>query len=68
MLDLDEALTELAELHPDKAQLVQLRFFAGLTLKQAAATLRLPPTTADRHWSYARAWLYDRLAAADEEA
>lgn len=61
ILDLDEALSELARVDPEKAELVKLRFFAGLTLKQAAAALKVPATTADRHWAFARAWLYDRL-------
>jgi RNA polymerase sigma factor (TIGR02999 family) len=60
--DLDEALSRLEAEDPQKAALVKLRFFGGLTLKQAAATLGLPPTTADRHWAYARAWLYQALS------
>ena len=39
----------------------KVRFFAGLSLPQAAAVLRISPTTADRHWAYARAWLYNEL-------
>ena len=58
LLDLDEALDRLAEEAPDKAELVKLRFFAGLTLPQAAAVLGISLTTANRHWSYARAWLF----------
>ncbi len=61
VLDLDEALEHLAREHPRHAELVKLRFFAGLTLAQAAAALQLPPSTADRHWAFARAWLYRRL-------
>ncbi len=61
VLDLDEALTKLAAEDPAKAELVKLRFFGGLTLKQAAAILDISPTTADRHWAYARAWLYNEL-------
>jgi RNA polymerase sigma factor (TIGR02999 family) len=61
--DLDEALTRLEAEDPQKAALVKLRFFGGLTLKQAAAALGLPSTTADRHWAYARAWLYQALSA-----
>ena len=57
LLELDEALTKL-ELHdPQKAELVKLRFFAGLTNKQAASALGISSATADRHWAYARAWL-----------
>ncbi len=59
--DLHEALSEFEKLEPDKALLVKLRFFGGLTLRQAADALGLPPTTADRHWAYAKAWLFKRL-------
>jgi len=61
LLDLDEAIGRLAEEDPSKADLVKLRFFAGLSLPQAAAVLGISPTTADRHWAYARAWLYNEL-------
>ena len=54
---LDEALDKLAAQDPGKAKLVELRYFAGLTGAQAAAVLGISPTTADRHWAYARAWL-----------
>jgi RNA polymerase sigma factor (TIGR02999 family) len=57
----DEALTELAGAHPDKAELVKLRYFAGLTLAEAAAALGVSTATADRRWRYARAWLARRL-------
>jgi RNA polymerase sigma factor (TIGR02999 family) len=57
MLALDEALDKLAVQDPEKARLVELRYFAGLTGEQAAAVLGISPTTADRHWAYARAWL-----------
>ena len=62
LLDLDAALTKLASEDPQKAELVNLRFFAGLTLEQAASVLGISPATADRHWSYARAWLYDEMS------
>ena len=61
VLALDEALERLAALDATKAQLVKLRFFAGLTLDQAAEVLRLSPATADRHWAFARAWLFREL-------
>jgi RNA polymerase sigma factor (TIGR02999 family) len=57
LLALDEALEKLAALDPRKARLVELRYFAGLTGEQAAAILDISPTTADRDWAYARAWL-----------
>ena len=61
VLALDEALTALAERHADKAQLVKLRYFGGLTLEEAAEALGISTLTADRHWAYARAWLYRRI-------
>jgi RNA polymerase sigma factor (TIGR02999 family) len=57
LLEVDEALTKLAAKEPLKAKLVELRYFAGLTADQAAEVLGISPTTADRHWAYARAWL-----------
>ena len=57
LLALDEALEKLAAQDPVKARLVELRYFAGLTGDQAAEVLGISPTTADRHWAYARAWL-----------
>jgi len=61
LLALDEALTELDQKHPDKAALVKLRYFAGLTVAEAALALGVSTSTADRHWTYARAWLYRRI-------
>jgi RNA polymerase sigma factor (TIGR02999 family) len=61
LLALDQALQELAATDKLCADLVQLRFFAGLTLGEAAEALEMPRRTADRHWAYARAWLFDRL-------
>jgi RNA polymerase sigma factor (TIGR02999 family) len=67
LLALDEALEEFARHDPLKAKLVELRFFGGLTLEQAAACLGVSPSTADRAWRYARAWLYSAMADADPE-
>ena len=67
LLDLDEALSRLAEEEPAKADLVKLRFYAGLSVEEAAACLGISRATADRHWAYARAWLYDRLRAGGAE-
>ena len=61
LLDLDEALGQLAAEYPDCAELVKLRFFAGMQLGEAAAALGLARRTADRHWAYARAWLHQQL-------
>ena len=58
VLDLHASLQRLAARDPAKAELVKLRFFAGLTRDQAAEVLGISPTTADRHWSFARAWLF----------
>lgn len=66
VIALDEALTKLAETEPGKAQLVMLRFFAGLTMPQAAAALGISLATAERYWTFAKAWLYSELA--DEPA
>ena len=57
LLALNEALERFIALDPDKAELVKLRSFAGLSLDQAAAVLGISPSTADRWWAYARAWL-----------
>jgi RNA polymerase sigma factor (TIGR02999 family) len=62
LLALDEALTRLAEREPAKAELVQLRYFGGLTLEEAAACLGISPATAKRHWAVARAWLFAALS------
>jgi RNA polymerase sigma factor (TIGR02999 family) len=61
LLALDAALAKLSNLDPTKAELVKLRFFAGLTLDQAAEALGISRATAIRHWSFARAWLFDRV-------
>jgi RNA polymerase sigma factor (TIGR02999 family) len=61
LLAIDEALEQLRREHPDKADLVTLRFFGGLAMSEAAAILGISASTADRHWSYARAWLLRRL-------
>lgn len=61
LLALDEALAELDSQHPDKAKVVKLRFFAGCSLEESAKQLGISRATAERHWAYARAWLYGRL-------
>jgi len=61
VIALDEALTKLALEDPIKADLVKLRYFAGLTIEQAANMLNISKATADRYWSYSRAWLFDEI-------
>src|SRR5438128_11453043 len=61
LLALDEALEQLTRLDPMAGQLVKLRYFAGLSVEQAAATLDLSTATAYRHWSFARAWLHSQI-------
>jgi RNA polymerase sigma factor (TIGR02999 family) len=60
---LDEALTKLAASDPPKAELVKLRYFAGLTTREAAKILGISTATADRYWAYARAWLQQQMSA-----
>jgi len=67
VLALDEALTKLAAEDPAKAQLVKLRFFAGVTLPEAAHALGISVATAERHWTYARVWLYAELTQQSED-
>jgi RNA polymerase sigma factor (TIGR02999 family) len=61
LLALDEALKQLEALHPQKAQVVKLRFFAGCTLEETAQMLGISRATAQRHWTVARAWLFGQL-------
>ncbi len=61
LLDLNEALTELEAIDPEKVALVRLRFFAGLEEADAAEALGISRPTASRHWAFVRAWLIDRL-------
>jgi RNA polymerase sigma factor (TIGR02999 family) len=62
LLELDDALDRLAKDYPAAVELVKLRFFAGMTLGEAADALGLPRRTADRYWGFARAWLAEALA------
>ncbi len=63
---LDAALDRLALVDPQKAKLVELRYFAGLTGDQAAVVLGISPSSADRQWAYARAWLRRELGCGAE--
>jgi RNA polymerase sigma factor (TIGR02999 family) len=62
LVALNDALDELAVKHPEKARLVTLRFFAGRSLEEAAEMIGVSRATAQRYWSYARAWLYGKMA------
>ena len=66
LLILDEALTRLSQTDPEAAKLIQLSFYGGLTLEQAAEVLGVSLRTAYRYWAFARAWLYDNMAKEDE--
>jgi RNA polymerase sigma factor (TIGR02999 family) len=68
LLALDEALNKLAATDKKAADLVQLRFFAGLPLPEAAQMLGISPRTADRLWAYARAWLHQEIQGGAPEA
>jgi RNA polymerase sigma factor (TIGR02999 family) len=61
VLTISEALEKLAEHDADKAELVKLRYFAGLSVQEAANVLGISRATADRHWQYAKTWLYCEL-------
>ena len=68
LLAVHEALDRLAAAEPRKAELVKLRYFAGLTLEQAAATMGIPAGTAKRWWIYSRAWLFRAISAESGES
>jgi RNA polymerase sigma factor (TIGR02999 family) len=61
LIALDEALQQLADTDPRQSELVELRFFGGLTIDETAEVLRISPATVSREWTMARAWLYARL-------
>ncbi len=65
LIALDEALEKLANTDKASADLIKLRFFAGLTMEQAAKILGIPRRTADRNWAYARAWIYRAIKKGD---
>jgi RNA polymerase sigma-70 factor (ECF subfamily) len=58
---LDESLEQLAAVAPEKAKVVELRYFAGLSVDETAAVLDISPATVKRHWTFARAWLFRAL-------
>jgi RNA polymerase sigma factor (TIGR02999 family) len=63
VLELDAALEKLAALDPQQAKIVELRYFGGLTVEEAAEALDISPATVKRHWTIARAWLKRELTA-----
>ena len=65
LLALDEALTRLAAHDPSRAELVKLRFFAGLTMPEVAQALGLSLATAERHWTFVRTWLFAELTGGE---
>ena len=67
LLALDAALDRLGGIHPQAAQLVNLRYFAGVSMDVAAGTLGISPRTAGRLWAYARAWLHQEIHGGDLE-
>ena len=63
LVALDDALKSLASVDPRKSQVVELRFFGGLTVEETADALQLSPRTVMREWSLAQAWLYRELSS-----
>lgn len=68
MIALDEALSKLASEDPVKGEVVKLRYFAGLSLRQISETLGISPSTADNYWAYARCWLRLEMSGEVEES
>jgi RNA polymerase sigma factor (TIGR02999 family) len=68
LLALDEALELLAKEDAAKAELVKIRYFAGLSVEEAAKCLGISRATADRWWAFARAWLFEKIRAGDKKA
>jgi RNA polymerase sigma factor (TIGR02999 family) len=64
VLDLEAALLRLEAIAPDKAKVVELRYFGGLSIEDTAEAMGLSPATIKRHWQVARVWLFDALAGA----
>jgi RNA polymerase sigma factor (TIGR02999 family) len=68
LVALDEALTRFAQGEPQKAELVKLRYFGGLTIEQAADALGISPATAKRHWAYSKAWLFQAMGGGEKKS
>ena len=64
---LDEALTQLEQIDPEQARIVELRYFIGMSIEEAADALGLSPATVKRRWTLARAWLFRELTARSGE-
>jgi len=64
LVAIDDALQTLAQMDPDKARLVELRFFGGLSIEESAEVMKVSVATANRHWRMAKAWLYGQLQEA----
>lgn len=63
LLELDEALIELGKFDEQQCQIVELRYFAGLTIEETAEVLKISPATVKREWTIAKAWLFQKLSA-----
>ena len=61
LVDLDDALNELAKLSERQSKIVELRFFGGLTIEETAETLKVSEMTVKRDWNFSKAWLYEKL-------
>ena len=68
LIALDEALTKLTDTDPQAARLIQLRYFVGLSIPDAAKALGISPRTADRLWAFARAWLHREIQGSEDSA
>ncbi len=61
LLEIEEALAEFEAIYPEKAQVVKLRFFVGMTMRETAQALEISISTTERHWRFARAWISENL-------
>ena len=68
LIALDDALTDLAKLHPRQSEVVELRFFGGLSVEEAAGVLKVSPETVMRDWRAAKAWLHQELDERSDDA
>ncbi len=68
LIALDEVLQEFTDIEPQKARLVKLRYFVGLTIEETAAAMGISTATAKRHWTYSKAWLFQKMSDAAENS